>query len=191
MSGSETKGGLKAKQRNKSQKEPCIKLLVIDAIMVEFFEGSCKEGEEWEVFFIMFRSLLHKINDPVEDSESVKVRSGNHRAQNKVTITDELNISAVFFIEHQIDHITSAEQSGEFVFWVTGTFNDHWNFAEFAGVDRADLWLVAVFCFSQYDSPGFDDHGFSFFVSGNIIIYVNPSCHKAYGLFKQCTDGEQ
>ena len=73
----------------------------------------------------MFRSLLHKINDPVEDSESVKVRSGNHRAQNKVTITDELNISAVFFIEHQIDHITSAEQSGEFVFWVTGTFNDH------------------------------------------------------------------
>ena len=42
----ETKGGLKAKQRNKSQKEPCIKLLVIDAIMVEFFEGSCKEGEE-------------------------------------------------------------------------------------------------------------------------------------------------
>ena len=69
--------------------------------------------------------MLHKINDHVEDSESIKVRSGNHWAQNKVTITDELNVPAIFFVEHKIDYIPRAEQSGEFVFWITGPFDDN------------------------------------------------------------------
>ena len=72
------KGGLKAKHRDKAQEKPGIKLLEVDIGMIELLKGTRKQGEERHISFVILRCMPDKINDPVEDGESLHIRIGNH-----------------------------------------------------------------------------------------------------------------